>query len=252
MSTSTAVIRTLLAVWGLPLVACANPGCDTWIPPAPTAEELARGLVVLYPGSTNTRTEMQGFYIGLRDAHVNQAIEVVPWSLPLEHFFNPSGFVEQNRPWAAAEAARIVAYQDAHPGAPVTLLGFSGGSMTAIMVTESMPAGRGVDCVIMLTPAVSRHYDLAHMLDRVTGGAIVYWSPRDQIADALVEALGTVDGAFSDAAATYGFASTDDRLTQIAWDPSMAAAYGQNGDHLDFFWNIAWIRDYVGPWVKHQ
>lgn len=205
----------------------------------------------MYPGSTNTHTEMQGFYIGLRDAHVDQAIEVVPWSLPMAHFFNPDGFVDSNRPWARAEAARIAAYQDAHPGAPVTLLGFSGGSMAAIMVSEELAPERSVTCVIMLTPAVSRHYDLTAMLERVSSGAIVYWSPRDQVANAIVGMLGTVDGVFSEPAASHGFAMAHPKLTQIPWDESMAAGYQQNGDHLDFFWNLAWIRDYVGPWVRH-
>jgi hypothetical protein len=223
--------------------------CDVWTPPLPTDEELDRGLVVMYPGSTNTTTELLEFDEGFRAAGIDCAIQIVKWALPMEHFFVP-GYVESHRAWAASEAGRIAEYQDAHPGAPVRLLGFSGGSMAAIMVSEAMPPGHFVDRSVLMSPPVSSQYDLSGMLDHTREEVVVYWSSRDEFTPLLIEAYGTVDGVFSHPAATEGFAMSDPKLRQISWDPSMEA-YGNAGDHLDYFWNAPWIRDYVALWLTN-
>ncbi|RIK65218.1 MAG: hypothetical protein DCC65_12895 [Planctomycetota bacterium] len=224
-------------------------GCDVWAPPAPTPAEYDRGLVVMYPGSTNTRSEMTGFHTGLRDAGIDQAIEVVPWALPFVRYVLPGTFLTDQRPWARAEAMRISAYRGTHPGVAVTLLGFSGGAMMAIMVAEELPEGIGVDSVILLSAGVSSGYDLTAMLEKSTGGAFVYFSPREEFALWLAQTFGTVDGDFQRPAAVFGFDMTHPGLTQLSWDAAMQAEFGNNGDHFDYFLNPAWIARHVAPWV---
>jgi pimeloyl-ACP methyl ester carboxylesterase len=233
------------AAWGL-----EGCGLELWRPPPPTPAQLDVGLIVLYPGSTNTITEMKGFHDGLRDAGIGQAIEVVAWAAPLEHFFNPAGFVESNRPWAKAEAARIATFQDQHPEAPVTLIGYSAGAMAAIMAAEELPAGRSVACVLLMSSAVSACHDLESMLEH-TDAAIVYLSPADGLTEFATRGIGTVDGAYAFPAATYGFFMGHEKLRQIAWEPWMGGAYGNYGNHVDYLFNVPWIRDFVAPWLAH-
>lgn len=224
-------------------------GCEVWAPPPPTDAERSRGLIVMYPGDDGGSTEMIGFYTGLREAGVEQAIECTRWTLPFESTLLRDAFWFRFPAWAKQEAERLALYQRAHPGAPVTLLGFSGGGMAAIMVAEQMPAGSAVDRVLLLSPGVSPDYDLRPMLANVRDRCIVYWSPKEaQLGGALLQFMGTVDGNYTDAAAISSFNLTDPKLEQVEWTEEMAA-YGNNGDHIDYFWNIPWIREYLANWV---
>ena len=234
----------IAAVVVLPTLA----GCNPWQAPEPTAGELDAGLVVLYPGAYNSQWEMSGFYEGLRAAGRGQAIHVAQWAGHLEQWLALAGFFEMVRDWAKAEAARIAGYKAEHPGAPVTLISYSGGAMMAILVTEQMPEGTEIDRVILMSPGVSRHYDLGAMLARTVDGAVAYWSPVDDFAIGLVQSLGTVDGEFAEPAASFGFAATHDKLVQVRWEPEMAQ-YGNFGGHMDYLFLVPWIRDYVAPWV---
>lgn len=236
-----AVISLMLSILGT--------GCEVWQPPIPSPAEYGRGLVVMYPGSTNTRSEMIGFYFGLRESGIDQAIEVVPWSLPLVRFVLGAGFFAEQQAWAMGEAARISEYRSRHPNAPVTLLGFSGGAMAAILVVEALPEGDSVDRVILLSAGVSSQYDLSVVLERSAGGVFVYWSPLENFAQGLANSFGTVDGDFSRPAAVFGFTMSHPMLTQLSWDASMRDEFGNNGDHFDYFLNVAWIRRYIAPWV---
>ena len=241
--------RALL--WLTLMLASLSPalsGCVFWQAPAPTTEELDAGLIVLYPGAYNSQWEMQAFYEGLRAAGRAEAIEIVAWAGPLEQWTEPEGFYDELCTWSTKEAERLAAYKAAHADAPVTLLGFSSGAMTAILVTERLPEEVLVDRVVMLSAGVSQGYDLGPMLAHVRDGAVVYFSPVDDLAIELVAEYGTIDGDFKTPAATFGFTAQYDTLVQIPWDPSMAT-YGNNGDHLDYLRLPDWIRDTVAPWL---
>ena len=203
----------------------------------------------MYPGDFNSSSEMIGFYTGLRDAGVDQAIEISRWAQPVEASWAREQFWEKFPAWAEGEAARLAEYQAAHPGSPLTLLSYSGGAMAAIMAAERMPAGTAVDRVVLLSPGVSPDYDLTRMLANVRDQAIVYWSPKEaQVGGLLLQWCGTVDGNFTDAAGISGFKGTYDKLLQVEWQPEMSTL-GNNGDHLDYFLSVPWIREYVGSWV---
>ena len=219
---------------------CAVVGCDVWKPPEPTTGETDRGLVVMYPGAMNTHTEMLGFYLAARLAGVDRAIEIVPWAPSMSFFLNPSEFSEWLKPWATIEADRIAAYQDAHPGAPVALLGYSAGTMVATIVTEQMSPGHEVENVVLMSPGMKADYDLTLMLSKTRDGAVVYWSPRDQVTISQLGPYAAFDAAWARPAAAFGFDLQDVRLTQIEWDESMAAI-GNLGDHFDAIINIGWL-----------
>ncbi|MBI5764717.1 MAG: hypothetical protein HZA51_14470 [Planctomycetes bacterium] len=225
-------------------------GCELWRPPATTPDELSKGLVVMYPGALNSTTEMAGVYDGLREAGVDHAIEVVPWEGPGANFLMPTTFLASQRPWAKAEANRIIQYSADHPGSPVTLLGFSGGAMMCILVAEEMPEDKSVDWIIMLGPGVSPAYDLDPMLSRTSRGAVVYWSPIDLLSSQITVALGTLDGVFGPSAATYGFTSKNTKLIQIEWS-SANSQYGNDGGHTSYISSASWIRDFVAPEIMN-
>lgn len=224
-------------------------GCEVWAPPVPTDAERSRGLIVMYPGNDGGSTEMIGFYTGLREAGIDQAIESTRWTLPLESTVSRDIFWLRFPAWAKQEAERLALYQLTHPSTPVTLLGFSSGGMAAIQVAEQMPWGTAVDRVLLLSPGVSPDYDLRPMLEKVRDRVIVYWSPREAgLGGALLSFMGTVDGNYTTAAAISGFNQEHEKLEQIEWSEDMASL-GNYGDHIDYFWNIPWIREYVAKWI---
>lgn len=225
-------------------------GCGVLEPPAPSEAELDNGLIVMYPGALNTTFEMYGFYAGIRAAGINQAIEIQPWAPPLLNFLIPTEFLQYERPWAKEEAARLAQYQMEHPGAPVTLLGFSGGAMVCILIGEEMPEGHELSCVIMMSPGVSPTYDLNPMLERTTQGAVVYWSPYDTVVNFTTNLLGTLDGVFGPPAATFGFTTENPKLLQHQFGPQFAV-FGNEGEHTDYAFSIEWISQFVAPWIAH-
>ncbi len=228
----------------LPLAACG-----LWSPPLPTDAQREQGLIVLYPGAFNSTIEMSGFHAAFREEGIDQAIEIVPWGGFMEHVLDPE-FFDSVQPWVRGQAARLAAYRADHPGRPITLLGFSAGAMAAIMVTEAMPAGSQVDCVILMSPAVWRGYDLNPMLSNTGRGVVVYYSPEENLAVALTSVMGTADGHFEDPAAAVGFDTLHEKLTQVAWEPWMSE-YGNGGEHADYYLNVEWLRAFVVPWIAH-
>lgn len=232
----------------LSILSAGCPAIDVWRPPAPTPEEYARGLIVLYPGSSNLVIEQLGFYTALKESGVDLAIEVRPWGQFLEHVFDPIGTQPRFTEFARQEAARLSEYIRAHPGVPVNLMTYSGGAIVVPQIAAAMPADAPIDRIIMLSPGVASDMDLSAALARTSAGMIVYWSPREEGVYVITEVFGLADGRFDHPAAALGFDETDARLTQVEWSPEMAAL-GNNGEHLDYFFNIPWIKAYVVPWI---
>lgn len=226
-------------------------GCDIWQPWPPTEKELDEGLVVLYPGSFNTSTEMICFYYGLRDGGITSAIEVHHWAGFLEHMIFVEGTAERNRDRARLEAESLAQYKREHPNGTITLVGFSGGAVMSVLVPQEMPADVPIDRVVMLSPAVARETDLRPTLARLTNGAVVYWSPRDDFTAMIAESNGLADGSFGDPAATFGFDTAASNLFQVEWHPKWLI-YENYGGHADYVLRIPWIRDVVAPWVAGE
>jgi len=238
----------LMTLSSLPLA-----GCDVWSPPIPTAAETDAGLIVLYPGALNTHTEMIGTYYGLLDAGIDQAIEVKQWGDPVGHITNVAAQAVAVKEAAGVEAARLAAYMQAHPAAPVTLIGYSDGAQFAVWVAERMPADSpSLSRLILLSASMSPDYDLRPAMDHTQHGAAAYWSPREQTTVFLLGIIGMLDGSAPPPAGTLGFTLTDDRLIQLEWTPDMAERFDQNGEHSDYIFRPAWITAYIAPWVPRS
>ena len=224
-------------------------GCvEVWTDPLPTATEYDRGLIVMYSGALASDSEMLGFYATFRLAGIDHAIEVPQWTAPVSYGVDPAATFAQNQAHAVVEAARIADYIRTHPNAPVTLFGFSAGSMYAMMVAAALPEDAPVDKLILISSSVSRKYDVSPALDRSRGGAVAYWSPLENTLRIWMALLGTTDQTWDDAAAYSGFDSTDPRLLQIPWTPDMLR-YAQPGEHSAYLFNVGWILDYIVPHI---
>lgn len=229
-------------------VALHSTACDVWAPPLPTNGEYDKGLVVFYPGSLNSKSEFVGFYPAFRNAGIASAIEIEQWGLFLEHFVDPAGAQVRNAENADAEAQRIKAYLDAHPGQPVTFLTYSGGAWFGTMVLERLAPTHQVDRAIFMSPAMDRTHDMTLALDGTREGIVVFWSYKDTFTEWVRDVFTLADSSKGDPAATYSFETQDPRLAQIPYDPAWEA-WEVYGGHTDYVLQEAWITTYVAPWV---
>lgn len=223
-------------------------GCEIWFPLPPAADEAERGLVRMYPGSFNTSSEMIGFYYGLQEDGIDQAVEVVKWASFLDHMIDPVGAQVRIAESAAQEALRLAAYKQAHPGRPVTLLGYSGGCWFATRVAEHMPPEVQVDRIILLSAAFDRSYDMTRALAGTRLEIVNFWSPKDQFTINVRDLFNLADSTRAEPAATFGLDHQDPRLIQITYNPAWAEL-GHYGEHTDYVLLVGWIAKFVAPWV---
>lgn len=227
-------------------------GCaavDFWTIPLSEDSQYEKGLVVLYPGSANLRIEMSAVYEAIRAEGHDLAIEETIWGTWLEHFFEPQASQPRFAERAAVEAARLSDYKRTHPDAPVTLVTFSGGAHFAFLTAAAMPDDVQLSRIITLSPGVGHDYDLLPALEHLSHGIVNYWSPLEYGPTIISNLFGLADGRFGiPAAASTGFQLEHAKLVQISWTPEMRA-YGNNGEHLDYFLNVEFLRAYIVPWV---
>ncbi len=236
-------IAVILTAWSTLLA-----GCEAWFPLPPATDEYNRGLVLLYPGSFNTTSEMIGFYYGLKEGGVDQAIEVVKWAAFLDHMIDPEGAQVRIAARAHEEAARIKAYAEAHPGRPITLVGYSGGAWFAVATAERLDPSVSVDRILMMSPAIRRDYDLTAALAKTRLGAVCFWSPLDTFTVTIAATFNLADSTKSEPAATFSFDMDDTRLHEIEYDPAWRE-YGYYGEHEEYLLLVGWIAEFVAPWV---
>ncbi len=231
------------------LLTCPSGCVEVWNDPPSTPSQYDKGLIVMYAGALGSDSEMLGFHTAIRIAGIDQAIEVPQWTFPWGYAIAPEAALAQHQLDAEAEAARIAAYIRSHPNAPVTLFGFSAGSMFAMMVAAALPADAPVDKIILISSSVSRKYDVGPALDRSTGGMVSYWSPLENTLRIWMALLGTTDLTRDDAVAYSGFDSTDPRLLQIPWTLEMFLKHGNPGEHSSYLFNFGWMLEYIVPHI---
>ena len=172
-----------------------------------TPEREAEGLVIVLPGIESESFLNHSVAWGLSDGGWPGAIEVDDWTTTCTLFFvyHLRGW-QRNLRQAQRIAARIVAYQDQHPGRPVHLIGHSGGGALAVLILEALPAERRITTCILLGPAIAPGYPLTKALSKVERGLWNFKSPLDWFflgAGTLL--LGTIDGRLSRSAGMIGF-----------------------------------------------
>jgi pimeloyl-ACP methyl ester carboxylesterase len=135
-------------------------------------------------------------------------------------------------------ARDILDYRDAHPDRPIYLVGHSAGATITMAALENLPPGV-VERAILLSPALSMHYDVRPALRSVKQGMNVFYSPYDYIYLGMATCiLGTPDHRWTAPAGRAGFRVEPDpeepallgKLVQRPWQPA-DRELGNNGGH---------------------
>lgn len=230
-------LPTALKVCLLPLLT----GCSAPVR-IESPERLDQGYVLVLPGVEGQSYLNENIARGLENGQVPYAIEVYDWTtgsvalLPIT-----LRGLERNRGEAAKIAAKIMAYQDAHPGQPVHIVGHSGGGGLAVLALEALPPEHAVTSIILLAPALSPDYDLCRAIRRTQLGIWNFFSPYDRGFLAVgTFVMGTLDGKHTASAGQRGFVLPRGldaqrrqlylRVHQFQFDSQMAED-GHNGGH---------------------
>lgn len=223
-----------------------------------TPERMERGLVLVLPGIDGESFLNHDIARGLADGGVMAAIEIFDWTtgiFPLFVYHLCSW--RRNLAWAARLAERIVAYQNAHPGRPVHLVGHSAGGAMAILAIERLPPGHTVTSAVLLVAAISHRYDLTRALEKTDHGIWNYHSRLDVFFLGLFTlVLGTVDRVHEVATGNVGFeppkqlksdgrAMYGTRLHDFPFRPAMMASFNF-GEHLSAA-NRVFVAEWIAP-----
>ena len=150
----------------------------------------------------------------------------------------------------AAEA--VERFRARRPGAPVFLVGKSGGAGVVLQALRRLPSG-SVERAVLLAPAVSPGYDLSKPLEAIRRELVVYYSPLDlALLGAGTWIFGTIDRVRGVGAGLVGFRPSGgvppsgwEKVRQVRWRPEMLRA-GYFGGHLAVDLP-AFLRRYVVP-----
>jgi len=210
--------------------------------------QMERGCVFFLPGIEGTAWQLRGCVKGLRATGLDRHVEIVQWGRrPFRQLHNLCA-INANRLVAKEIAERIAAYQAAHPAAPITLIGYSGGGGIAVLVAERLPEQVMLDRVVLIAAAVSPRYDLSRVLARCRRGLTNFYSQRDWLVlGAGTSVFGTIDRERTSSAGRTGFLGADgevvqtERLAQIGWRPEWLEL-GHVGGHIGWL-SSAWARE---------
>ena len=109
-------------------------------------------------------------------------------------------------------------YQDNHPGRPVYVVGHSGGGGVAVFTAESLPDGRKIDGLVLLSASISKGYDLHKALANCRRGIINYYSSRDVgLLGVGTTLMGNVDGGHGPSAGLKGFDNAFPGLRPVSY-----------------------------------
>jgi pimeloyl-ACP methyl ester carboxylesterase len=158
----------------------------------------------------------------------------------------------------AAELAALIREQaEREPNRPISLVGHSAGAGLVLRATELLSAG-AVERVILLSPAVSPHYDLRPALKNTRGEIVSFNSTYDRfILDLGTSMFGTVDRYYEPAAGLDGFRLPADlseadrkmyeRLIQVPYRAQKLLEF-QDGSHHGTTMPI-FLAKQVAPWL---
>jgi len=211
-------------------------------------ERLDKGMVVLLPGIAGAIANVYGIQDGLARGGWEGALPIQTWGwpIPVAGMFLNQTDAAGNRAAGKRLAQTIMDYQDSHPGAPVYIVGHSGGGGVAVFAAEALEDGHSVDGLVLLSASISAGYDLSTALARCRKGIVNFYSTRDEILPAT-SAVGTVDGRLASSAGLNGFSGSYGRLYQVGWHSGMQR-HGNYGGHMDTA-NSGFVAEYVAPWV---
>lgn len=224
---------------------------------APSASE--KGLVIVADGVGGFNVCGLALARVAREAGLPLDVRVVRWGHGVGRWYADLSRTANHELQAERVAKTIRLHREAHPRAPVFLVGKSGGCAVLVKALERL-SGAEVERLILLAPALSPNYDLTRALNNVVREAVVFWSPLDVLILGVGTGLfGTSDRVRGWGAGLVGFrrpssSAPPDRieaykkLRQVRWSPRMSST-GYLGGHLGtdspFF-----LKKYVLPLLR--
>lgn len=221
------------------------------LPPGPTAGR-ETGLVLVADGIGGFDLGVLGLRYAASWAGLGHRVEAVAWCHGFGRWYRDLANTRNHAARAAEVVAIVEGFRRERPGAPVYLVGKSGGTGIIIRALEALPEG-AVESAVLLASALSPRYDLSRALRAVRREVVAFWSPLDVfLLGAGTAVFGTIDRVHAPAAGLIGFrrpAAGDPaqyaKLRQVRWRPRMGRA-GYLGGHVGPD-NPRFLRTYVVP-----
>jgi pimeloyl-ACP methyl ester carboxylesterase len=224
-------------------------------PPEASGEGEGAGLVLVADGVGGLNLLGTALRYVLPPSGAPHALRVVSWGHGFGRWHSDLTNVENHTTQASAIAAEVAAFRTRKPGAPVFLVGKSGGTGVVVKALEGLPEG-SVEATVLIAPAISPGYDLTRALRAVRREVVVFWSPLDVFVLGLgTRIFGTIDRVKAVSAGLVGFRppqALDEaggaqyaKLRQVRWHPRMAPT-GYLGGHVGPD-SPAFLRKYVVP-----
>ncbi len=237
------VIGFTTALWAIA-------GCGSSNQAFMTAEQQARGMVIILPGIEGESPLNHSIRQGLVKGGVRCAMPIYAWGNPIPvagMLLNQTDFMGNRR--AGQRIAKMITdYQDSHPGAPVYIIGHSGGGGIAVFAAEAMPPGRKIDGIVLLSASISSSYNLTKALSRSEGGLVNFYNTADGALLGLGTAMfGNVDGGHGPSAGFVGF---NDKSHNKLFQISMSSVTNGFGDPHSASTRPSFIAKHVANWVQ--
>jgi len=219
----------------------------------PAGTKAASGHVVMLPGVEGSGWQYARTVRGLRDAGLDQEVEIIPWGSPPLSSLHNLVDLPANLERAKKIARRLTNLRREHPDAPLTLVGVSGGGGLALLTLEALPDDIQLDRVILVAAAISKDYDLSKAQPHITDKLVNFYSKRDAMVGLGTSVCGTIDRKLVRSAGHCGFTDETgelaerDWLVQIAWKSSWWE-YGHYGGHFGYF-SKRWARHVLAIWI---
>lgn len=210
------------------------------------------GLVIVVDGVGGLDLCGAGLCLEVARAGLPLGVRVVCWGHGLGRWHADLTRVENHAARASTIVDQVQEFQGRRPGAPVFLVGKSGGTGVVARALEALPE-ESIERVVLLASALSPTYDLTRALRAVRQEMVVFWSPLDVIVLGLgTRIFGTIDRVRSVSAGLVGFRQPPEadyaKLRQVRWRPEMAPT-GNLGGHVGPD-NPAFLRKYVIPLLQ--
>ena len=227
-------------------------------PPELSEGQEGWGLVLVADGVGGLDLCGTGLRYVMGAAKLPFIVRVVPWGHGLGRWHADLTNAVNRDAKARLIADEVRAFRAGSPGAPVCLVGKSGGTGLVVKALEALEEGM-VDVAVLISPALSPTYDLSAALTAVGREMVVFWSPLDVfVLGAGTRIFGTIDRIKSISAGLVGFrvpgpgqdgpTAQYAKLRQVRWTPTMAST-GYLGGHIGPD-SPAFLRKYVVPLLR--
>src|SRR4051794_38824930 len=145
-------------------------------PPDLSTGREGRGLVLVADGVGGLDLCGTGLRYVMGAQKLPYVVKVIPWGHGLGRWHADLTNALNRDAKARLISEEVRAFRARNTGAPVFLVGKSGGTGVVVKALEALGEG-AVDVAVLISPALSPSYDLTAALRAVRREVVVFWSP---------------------------------------------------------------------------